>query len=51
VRVVRPGGRIVAPVHAPLPANVKELARDDRQWVAEVTEVLSAPIRIQRREG
>ncbi len=29
------GGRLVAPVSVPLPAGVRELARDDRQWVAE----------------
>lgn len=29
------GGRLVAPLSVPLPAGVRELARDDRQWVAE----------------
>lgn len=29
------GGRLVAPVSVSLPAGVRELARDDRQWVAE----------------
>jgi len=35
VRVLRAAGRIVAPVKAALPAGVRELARDDRHWVAE----------------
>ncbi len=29
------GGRLVAPVSVPLPAGVRELARDHRNWVAE----------------
>ncbi len=32
---LRAGGRLVAPVDAPLPAGLDELARDGRQWVAE----------------
>lgn len=35
VRTLRPRGRLVAPVAAPLPPGVAELARDDRHWVAE----------------
>lgn len=35
VDVLRPGGRLVAPVSLPLPAGVIELARDERAWVAE----------------
>ncbi|MBI2407698.1 MAG: hypothetical protein HYV19_05305 [Gemmatimonadetes bacterium] len=35
LRVLRPGGRLVAPVGSPLPAGARELARDDRHWVAE----------------
>lgn len=35
VRILRSGGRCVAPVHTPLPAGLRELARDDRHWVAE----------------
>ena len=37
VRVLRPRGRLVAPVAASVPAGVTELARDDRHWVAEKT--------------
>jgi hypothetical protein len=29
------GGRLVAPASAPLPPNVRELARDPAEWVAE----------------
>ncbi|MBM3907163.1 MAG: hypothetical protein FJ363_03680 [Gemmatimonadetes bacterium] len=35
VRLLRPGGRLVAPAMATMPAGVRELARDDRHWVAE----------------
>ena len=35
VRVLRAAGRLVAPVSAALPAGVRELARDERHWVAE----------------
>jgi hypothetical protein len=35
VHVLRAGGRLVAPVDAPLPSGVRELARDARHWVAE----------------
>lgn len=33
-RVLRPGGRLLAPVAAELPQGMEELARDDREWVA-----------------
>lgn len=35
VRVLRDGGRLVAPAAAAVPLGVRELARDDRHWVAE----------------
>lgn len=35
VRVLAPGGRLVAPVTAALPSGVGELARDSELWVAE----------------
>lgn len=35
LRVVRPSGRVLAPVALSLPESVAELARDDRQWLAE----------------
>ena len=34
-RVVRPGGRILAPVGIVVPPGVTELARDDQMWVGE----------------
>ena len=33
-RVLRPGGRLLAPVASELPPGMEELARDDREWVA-----------------
>jgi uncharacterized protein YbaR (Trm112 family) len=41
---VRPGGRIVAPVALDVPADVAELARDERRWVGERAAV-AAPTR------
>lgn len=35
VRIVRDGGRILAPAAVPLPAGVRELARDTDWWVGE----------------
>lgn len=43
-RVVRRGGRVLAPSHAPVPGGCTELARDDREWVAEVAAAVSVPI-------
>jgi uncharacterized protein YbaR (Trm112 family) len=37
VRVLRSGGRLLAPAWAPLPEGVRELARDATEWVAEAT--------------
>ncbi len=47
-RVVRRAGRVLAPAHAPLPAGVQELARDDVEWVAVVTDPVSAPVGLRR---
>lgn len=49
VRTVRQGGRIVAPVATPVPAGVRELARDDAQWVGEVIALASGLIELRRR--
>jgi len=35
VSIVRPKGRVLAPLALSLPDRVAELARDDRQWLAE----------------
>jgi uncharacterized protein YbaR (Trm112 family) len=50
VRALRPGGRLVAPVTSPLPAGVRELARDAHEWVGEATAAASSPpIPLRRR--
>jgi uncharacterized protein YbaR (Trm112 family) len=49
VRAVRIRGRIVAPAHIPLPSGVRELARDDAEWVAEVTTRASGLVELRRR--
>ncbi len=46
-RVVRRGGRVLAPAHAPVPPGCTELARDECEWVAEVTAAVSAPIALR----
>ena len=50
--VVSPTGRLLAPASLPLPAGVAELARDDRQWLAEPTGVArsSGIVSIDRRK-
>lgn len=35
LRVLRAGGRLIAPATAAVPAGAHELARDERHWVAE----------------
>ena len=52
VRVLRPGGRMVLPAHVPLPAGVRELARDEEQVVAERTDAPPAlvPLELSRRK-
>jgi hypothetical protein len=46
LRAIRPGGRLVAPAAVPVPASVKELARDQSYWVGETTRAL---VTLQRR--
>ncbi len=48
-RVVRVGGRVVAPVSIRVPRGLRELARDDREWVAQVEAAPSAPMQLTRR--
>lgn len=43
VRAVRPGGRVIGPVALDLPEGVREIARDDRMWVAERTAAPNGP--------
>jgi uncharacterized protein YbaR (Trm112 family) len=47
----RVGGRIVAPVGAPLPAGLRELARDDAVWVAEREARASSLVTLHVRRG
>lgn len=51
-RAVRAGGRIVAPVSQELPAvlmgTVRTLARDEREWVAEMTATSSGLVALRR---
>ncbi|MDX2183580.1 MAG: hypothetical protein SFW08_06320 [Gemmatimonadaceae bacterium] len=49
VRAVRVGGRVVAPATLPVPEGLRELARDDAQWVAErLADTSSAPVALTR---
>jgi hypothetical protein len=48
-RALAAGGRLVAPAHASLPAGVRELARDAREWVAVNEGAVSAPVALRRR--
>jgi len=50
--VVRPSGRVLAPVTLAVPDGVAELARDDRQWLAERRQAPreSGIITIERRK-
>ncbi len=50
-RVLRPGGRLVAPAWAPLPAGVRELARDESEWVAEGGGPAGGLVALRRRGG
>jgi len=52
VRALRPGGRLVAPAGATVPAGVRELVRDAQEWVGErdaMTPAPSAPVALRRR--
>jgi uncharacterized protein YbaR (Trm112 family) len=43
-RAVRVGGRLIAPAAWTLPVDYRELARDERQWVAEHESARSRPV-------
>jgi uncharacterized protein YbaR (Trm112 family) len=51
VPVLRPRGRLVAPVTMPLPSGVTELARDDQLWVAERAAAPPRLVTLQGRGG
>jgi len=46
---LRGGGRIAGPADYPLPADARELTRDDRIWVAEMPERATSPLISLRR--
>ncbi len=46
-RVVKAGGRVLGPAHAPIPDGCRELARDEYEWVAVVERTSSAPVTLQ----
>ena len=49
-RVLRPDGRLVAPAAIPVPAGIRELARDEREWVgAAEGDAATAPVPLRRR--
>ena len=48
-RALRLGGRLVAPADAPVPAGMRELARDATEWVAETTTRASGLVELRRR--
>jgi hypothetical protein len=49
-RALAPAGRLLAPSTAPVPPMLRELARDDRHWVAEKSpSITSAPVAIAPR--
>ena len=49
VRALKPGGRLVAPTRASLPAGIVERARDGRHWVGEAEAGVSAPVQLKGR--
>ena len=49
VPVLAPGGRLLSPVRLALPNGVRELARDDRQWLAERAGASSGIVGLTRR--
>jgi hypothetical protein len=50
-RATRAGGRLVGPAHAPVPDDVRALARDEHVWVGEREAPPSAFVRLHVRRG
>lgn len=48
VPAVRRGGRLIAPARVPLPDGLRELARDEHEWVAEVQVAASGLVPLRR---
>lgn len=46
---IRPGGRLAAPAALPLPEGAQELARDSKEWVAELSHVGGKLAQLRRR--
>jgi uncharacterized protein YbaR (Trm112 family) len=49
VRCIRQGGHLIAPAATPVPDGVRELARDDREWVGEVLTPPSGLVTLRRQ--
>ena len=49
LKVLAPAGRLLAPVRLELPDGVAQLARDDRQWLAERADASSGIVGLTRR--
>ncbi|MCU0615704.1 MAG: hypothetical protein MUD17_01280 [Gemmatimonadaceae bacterium] len=47
-RAVAKGGRLIAPAHAALPVDMSEIARDEREWVAEIHVAASGLVPLRR---
>lgn len=48
VRAVQQGGRMIAPADVPVPDDVRELARDEDEWVGEVRVAASGLVPLRR---
>lgn len=48
-RVLRPEARLVAAASVPVPPRVRELARDEREWVGAADGAVTAPVPLRRR--
>lgn len=48
IRAVEKGGRLVVPANVPVPADVRELARDEHEWVGEVSVAASGLVPLRR---
>lgn len=51
IRATRPKGRVVALIDVDIPADVRELARDDTMWVGERQAMPSPPVTLHVRRS
>lgn len=49
-RALRPGGRLLAPVHAAVPSGITERARDDRHWLGDADPLVATVPLMGRRD-